>query len=518
MDDTPAETLEGGSQILIAADGSLTVVWSENGPDHQAVIAVDKAPGTSRWSAPRRLSAPSSWAGDARVGTGSDGRAVLVWTASEAGGGPTVMEAVVRPAGSTQWGPIEAVGPVDSPVTTQPLVAPNGEITLVWVGFMPSGGYATLTSTRSAAGAWSAVRTLSTEYVPEQFDAEIGPDGTVHAGWVQNAAPGSDSGRIFRHAARVNGVWTAPTTLSRKPSSVAIGQVAGGPQGRTTAVWHESTGDFIGQLWTAGTGLTKPEPPVVPAVRRDYVGAGGFVDLFARTSSGALTVYQGNASRVFSAKAPGGTWPTTSTLIPFGDLNADGVNDVLVRDSGGGLRAYYPEKGKAVTPTSRSAVVGSGWTGFNAFVVSGDFTGDGRTDLVARQTSTGDLYLYAGNSKGGLTRTGRIGTKWKPMTIVGAGDLNGDKRADLLARDAAGVLWRYYGNGKGGIGAGAKAGSGWNGFTAIVGVGDLTKDGKDDLVGRDAAGTLWRYDGTGAGRFSAAVKIGIGWNGFATLS
>ncbi|MET4921263.1 VCBS repeat-containing protein [Streptomyces sp. PSRA5] len=528
LDDTPAETLEGGPQVLVAADGSLTAVWTENGAEHRTVKAADKPAGAAGWSAPRALSAPASWAGGVRAGTGPDGAAALVWTASDETEGNPKLVAVVRPAGSAEWGPIETVGPVDSALDPRPLIAPNGEITLVWVDWRDTFGVRTVT--RSTTGDWSAVRTLSTEYVPEQFDAEIGPDGTVQAGWVQSAATGDEDGRVFMHAARVDGVWSAPTQLSRKPSGVAIGQVAGGPEGRATAVWHESVGDFTGQLWTAGTGLTgsdpdpdpepepEPEPPATPSQRRDYVGADGFVDLFAQTSAGALTIYQGKASGVYSAKVPGGTWPTTSTLIPFGDVDGNNVNDVLVRDAAGGLRAYHPAYGEPVTPDSRSTPVGTGWTGFDAFAVSGDFTGDKRPDLIARQTSTGDLYLYRHNGKAALTRVGLLATDWKTKTPIGAGDLNGDGHADLLARDEAGILWRYFGTGKSTLGPAVKVGPGWGPFTAIVGAGDLTKDGKDDLVARDAEGLLWRYTGNGSGGFAKPVKIGTGWNGFATLN
>ncbi|MEU9608771.1 FG-GAP-like repeat-containing protein [Streptomyces sp. NPDC048057] len=518
---SPAHQLDASSaldgdvpQALFAADGSLTVVWTASHVIDNTAMVAEKAAGATQWTAPRSVSGPESDLGLVRAGTGADGTVVLTW--SRFIGSDRKMEAVVRPAGSTQWGAAEEIGPADGAVETYPLVAPNGEITLVWASRGHQGGFGTHTSTRSTSGTWSPVQTLSTEYVPEQFDAEIGPDGTVHAGWVQEAADGT--GRIFQHAARVNGVWTTPKTLSRKPSGVAIGQVVGGPEGRTTAVWRESTGDFTGQLWTAGTGLPGGEPPVTPAVRRDHVGGDGFVDVFAQTSTGALTVYKGNATHVYSAKVQGGTWPTTSTLVPYGDLDGDGANEVLVRDGAGVLKAYRPARGAVVTPNSPSVTVGSGWGGFDALVSSGDFTKDGRPDLVARDAATGDMYLFAATDKGGFSRVGRIGTNWKALTVVGAGDLNGDGHADLLARDAAGALWRYDGTGAGTIRAGVKIGTGWNGFTAIVGAGDLTKDGKDDVVGRNAAGELWRYDGTGAGTVRNGVKIGTGWNGFSKLS
>jgi len=48
----------------------------------------------------------------------------------------------------------------------------------------------------------------------------------------------------------------------------------------------------------------------------------------------------------------------------------------------------------------------------------GDFSGDGRSDLVAVR-STGDLYLYRGNGAGGFAGAGtRIGGGWSAFAKV----------------------------------------------------------------------------------------------------
>ncbi|NEB39609.1 FG-GAP-like repeat-containing protein [Streptomyces sp. SID14515] len=253
------------------------------------------------------------------------------------------------------------------------------------------------------------------------------------------------------------------------------------------------------------------------AVRRDHVGDDGHPDLYARGANGSLAVYQGNASGTVSAKADGGTWPTTSTVVPFGDLDGDGANDTLVTDKDGFLYRYSAERGKVVTPETPHTKIGSGWKSFDALTYSGDLTDDGIPDLVARQTATGDLYLYAGTAAGGFTGAGKIGNGWKSLTIVGAGDLDGDRHADLVARTTAGDLYRYNGTGKGAIGAGVKIGSGWGGMADIVGIGDLTGDGKDDILGRTTAGDLYRYAGNGTGGVGAGVKIGTGWKSFASV-
>jgi hypothetical protein len=60
--------------------------------------------------------------------------------------------------------------------------------------------------------------------------------------------------------------------------------------------------------------------------------------------------------------------------------------------------------------------------------------------------------------------------------------------------------------------------AGWGGtYNAAVGVGDITGDGKADLVARDTGGTLYRQNGTGTGTFGARVKIGAGWQNYKGL-
>jgi hypothetical protein len=66
-----------------------------------------------------------------------------------------------------------------------------------------------------------------------------------------------------------------------------------------------------------------------------------------------------------------------------------------------------------------------------------------------------------------------------------------------------------------------KIGPGWNIYGSIVGAGDLTPSGAayaTDLVARDAAGVLWRYSGQAGGTgFAARVKLGPGWQMYASL-
>ncbi|MGW0081150.1 FG-GAP-like repeat-containing protein [Streptomyces sp. NPDC003393] len=194
----------------------------------------------------------------------------------------------------------------------------------------------------------------------------------------------------------------------------------------------------------------------------------------------------------------------------FGDLNADRRADVLVRDRAG--RLWF------LRGDNTGQLVGTGgWNAMSALVRHGDFSRDGREDVIAREASTGKLWLYPGTGTGGLGARKLIGTGgWNAMgRLVAFGDLSGDGRADLLAVEkSTGKLWLYPGTSTGGLGSRKLVGTGgWNGMNGLVGAGDMNGDGRADLIGREAStGKLWLYPGK-AGYLGSRVLIGTGgWN------
>ncbi|MGC5411086.1 FG-GAP repeat domain-containing protein, partial [Streptomyces sp. DT225] len=52
-------------------------------------------------------------------------------------------------------------------------------------------------------------------------------------------------------------------------------------------------------------------------------------------------------------------------------------------------------------------------------------------------------------------------------TMVGIGDLNGDGRNDIVVRDSAGKLFRNNGNGKGSFGSRTQIATGWQTYKGI---------------------------------------------------
>jgi len=197
------------------------------------------------------------------------------------------------------------------------------------------------------------------------------------------------------------------------------------------------------------------------------------------------------------------------------DFNRNGWSDVLARTSSTGNLFLYPGNGSYADEKARRSI-GRGWGSMNSIVRIGDLNRDGYTDLVARVSSTGDLYFYPGRSNGSLGTRKLLWKKFKKMREIAAiGDLNKDGYPDLVAAQTGGKdLYLYPGK------KGTKLGSpkriatgGWNTMNELAGVADFNRDGYPDLVARQAStGKLFLYPGRKGGTLAAKKQIGTGWN------
>ncbi|HEX7536247.1 MAG TPA: fibronectin type III domain-containing protein, partial [Dermatophilaceae bacterium] len=239
----------------------------------------------------------------------------------------------------------------------------------------------------------------------------------------------------------------------------------------------------------------------------------GNTDLIARDAAGNLWLYRGDGTGGFLAAVNLGTgWNGLTALASPGDMTGDGNADVMGRDTAGTMW-LYPGNGTSGLTTRRS--LGTGWNAYSTITAAGDMIAGGRPDLFALDSTTGILwvYPYTGNAVGGTrvqVRTGLTG-----FTITGPGDISGDGRADVLARNGAGLLFSYLGSGTGTAAAGVQVGTAnWSAFTALVTPGNWDKAVGNDLLTRDAAGSLWLNPGNNASNFVTPRVVGTGWAGF----
>ncbi|MGW3986015.1 trypsin-like serine protease [Streptomyces sp. NPDC004830] len=176
----------------------------------------------------------------------------------------------------------------------------------------------------------------------------------------------------------------------------------------------------------------------------------GYQDLVYRRSSDGDVFWTHFvvSSGTWTTKQIFDNWKTRTRIVTPGDVTGDYLPDLLSVDSAGVLW-IYPGKGNGTFATR--VQVGSGWNQYNSVRGKGDFTGDGKTDLIARAKSGSALYLYKGTGKSG---SGAFSARVKVRTWDGynafdaPGDVTGDGKADFLARTPGGTLYLYAGTGK----------------------------------------------------------------------
>ncbi len=245
----------------------------------------------------------------------------------------------------------------------------------------------------------------------------------------------------------------------------------------------------------------------------------GKADIVVRdNASGLLWLYPGPGARGYSpfARVQIGNGWNGMTFAGVADYDRDGKADIIARDPAGLLWLYPGGGTRGYSPFAR-VQIGNGWNGLT-FAGLADYDNDGKVDIVVRDNSTAKLWLYPGPGARGYSPFARveIGNGWSAMTFAGVADYDKDGKADIVARDSTtGLLWLYPGPGARGYSPFARVqiGNGWNSIT-FAGLADYDNDTKVDIIGRDdASRLLWLYPGPGARGYSpfARVQIGNGW-------
>ncbi len=203
----------------------------------------------------------------------------------------------------------------------------------------------------------------------------------------------------------------------------------------------------------------------------DWTGDGR-LDIITRRPNGTLFLSSGVGDGTFSPPQQiGKGWQNMTAIFSPGDWDGDNNVDLIARASNGSL-LLYSGNGAGGWLTGRAQRIGTGWQVFDQLFSPGDFTGDGHPDVIGRN-SAGKLLLYRGNGSGGWLsgRGQQIGTGWQAFVeIESSGDFDGDGNTDILAYRTNGVLCLYRGNGASGWSGGRcqQIGTGWQGMTELL--------------------------------------------------
>lgn len=232
---------------------------------------------------------------------------------------------------------------------------------------------------------------------------------------------------------------------------------------------------------------------------RLFVGrfdAGTKADLLCQSASGQLSVDLANASgRLDSTdwSLAAGFCVTAGDRLLVADANGDGRDDLICNNaSSGGLAIRYA--------TATGTFPTTNWTRASGFcagspartIVAGDFTGDGRADLLCRG-SGGAVEIDFADTNGQYTNINWTGSQ--PNFCTGAQqrllalEADGDGKRDLVCYDAAtaqvqtqvSLYSPLSGNVFNGISASGIPTGFPSGCTNVFAT-DLNGDGRDDLV------------------------------------
>ena len=284
------------------------------------------------------------------------------------------------------------------------------------------------------------------------------------------------------HGYLVNGIAVADLDGNGIPDLLGMVSTSvngGATQGYISARYQMATGQFVLPPTRFGVGLG-PANFVLADVNGD-----GRPDLVVANASDATV-----SVRLADAARPGSFLPATVLSTPgrtpldvaVGDLNGDGLRDIVVAASGANSVLVFNQIAGGTFAAPMAMAVG----GDPQAVAVGDLDGNGRTD-IAVATSANTVSVLLQTSAGTFAPAVDYATGVNPAAIK-AVDLNGDGKLDLLTANygaatgpnTLGLSMLLQGATAGAFPTHVEYATDYR--AAALAVGDLDGDGRPDVV------------------------------------
>jgi len=217
-----------------------------------------------------------------------------------------------------------------------------------------------------------------------------------------------------------------------------------------TVLMNDVNGDGLGDFSALKPILLPHAAKPILSLVADNFTSSGYTDLAVATFS----FQSGNSIQVLLDQGNGNflllprlmlTSPFSSHLGPValvaGDFANNGNLDLATADSNGNGDDFSVYLGNGQGGFSGPTPYGLGGSGQALALVTGDFTGDGRTDLAIAQTTPDDVQVMLSNGDGTFSDPSVVDLVRRETPLLA--DLNGDGAPDVSVVDAAGdILYR----------------------------------------------------------------------------
>lgn len=188
------------------------------------------------------------------------------------------------------------------------------------------------------------------------------------------------------------------------------------------------------------------------------------------------------------------------------DLDGDGRSDVVWRNTTTGEAAAWLMDGPVVVSGAVLPTVPTSW----AIVAAADLDGDLQADLVWRDAASGQdaVWFMSGTA---IRSSALLSSAAPPWQVAGAGDFDGDRREDLLwQHPTTGEVAAWRMDGTTVVEAGLLGAlPGWTPY-----LGDLDGDGRADVFWRQASTgqtAFWLMNGLTIAAGAYGPAVGTGW-------
>jgi hypothetical protein len=315
-----------------------------------AVVATERGPLGARPADARGVSNGNATQGD--VAMNKDGDAIAIWVRDV--DGLYRVEARYRPAGGSWGEPKVLSAPISGFLPPHVAIDDAGNAVAIWYRSIDGVGRIQ-TARRSAAGVWSAPKTLSPEGLHASYpDIVVDPAGNTTAAWTVTEAAVS---RVQTASRPKGGAWSSVKTVSPGGEGGSFPVLATSSSGVTMLVWLVAGASGVKSVRRPAGGAWGP---VVTVTQSSADVADVAMDAQARTTVAWRGVVDGT-SAILARRRTSSGWGPVDVLSPAGS-QASAFGNVAMTLGGDTFVGWGGVNNLHNRALMRQRLAGSGWS------------------------------------------------------------------------------------------------------------------------------------------------------------